>query len=136
MHVLIIEDDPLTALLLSELLTALGARSLDLAATEAQAVQLASERPPDLVTADVRLEHGDGRAAVAAITRQSGVPFVFVTGNPEAVEAELRPVTVTKPFSEPELHTAIATAFTRSRTADPRAVSPRPAAAPPPTGGR
>jgi CheY-like chemotaxis protein len=55
MHALIIEDEPLIAMLIEDCLRLLGYDSIQFAATEAEAVAAASMRCPDLITSDVRL---------------------------------------------------------------------------------
>ena len=83
-HILIIEDDALLALDIEALLSLHGATSFDFAATEAQAIDSATQRRPALMTADVRLREGTGPAAVARITNGLGpIPTIFITGTPD-----------------------------------------------------
>jgi CheY-like chemotaxis protein len=89
MHVLIIEDEPLVALDLQCFLEELGADSVEIAETENQALFLAGERRPDLITADYGLREGTGPAAVRRIRDDLGeVPVVYVTGQPERCATE------------------------------------------------
>lgn len=84
MHVLIIEDEAMLAMDLQCFLEELGADSCSLADTEAEAVRLAIDHPPDLITADINLREGTGTGAVRAIRSRIGdIPVVYVTGNPE-----------------------------------------------------
>jgi CheY-like chemotaxis protein len=71
-HVLIIEDEPLIALTIQDLLEDEGAASFEIAATEAQAVAAARDHRPNLITSDVKLIEGAGSAAVAAIHKRLG----------------------------------------------------------------
>lgn len=83
-HVLIIEDEFLIAMTIQDLLEAEGATSFDIAVTEAEAMDAASVRRPDLITSDVKLIEGTGPAAVEAIHRQIGyVPVIFISATPE-----------------------------------------------------
>ena len=86
-HVLIIEDEPLVAMQLSEVLRDQGASSFAFAATQDDAVAAAIANPPDLVTSDVKLLEGTGPLAVEAIQRKLGdIPVIFVTGTPADCE--------------------------------------------------
>ncbi|MEX0759803.1 MAG: response regulator [Tistlia sp.] len=114
LHVLIVEDKPLTALMLTEMLADLGYASADVAATEQQAIALARRHRPDLITTDVRIRGGSGPAAVASLIRDGPLPVVYVTGNPEELDEGLRPVTVVKPVCEALLARAIERALLRA----------------------
>lgn len=103
-HVLIIEDEPMIAMLLQDILEETGATSFAFAATELDAVRLAVEQPPSVITSDVRLLEGTGLGAVEEIRRKLGeVPVVFITASPEACERHDPPITVLiKPFNVAE----------------------------------
>jgi len=111
MHALIIEDEPLIALLIEDQLRARGYNSVDFAADEVTAVSAARRRRPDLITADIRLAEGSGIAAVAEIRRARPVPVIFITATAGEVG---RPATGTivlrKPFVVAELDRALAAA--------------------------
>jgi CheY-like chemotaxis protein len=84
-HVLIIEDEPLIAMDLEELLQREGATSFSFADTEKSALASALESRPGLITSDVKLLEGTGPAAVAAIMSRLGtIPVIFVTATPGA----------------------------------------------------
>jgi len=118
MHVLIIEDDFLAALMLQQMLGGLGATSFDVAATEDAAVEAARRRRPDLVTADVRLDAGNGVAAIDRIRERQDVRVVFVTGSPESLADRPEALLVVKPVAEAALRRAVEQAL-----ADPPAPS-------------
>lgn len=80
MHALIIEDDPLIALLIEEQLRTLGYTSVDFAASEEEAVAAVHRQCPDLITSDVDLAPGCGIAAVTAICNGRPIAVVFITG--------------------------------------------------------
>lgn len=109
--ILVIEDEPIIALDLKRLVEACGHRVVGLAASEADAVRLATIKRPGLILADINLGRGgDGSTAVAQIQRAMTVPVIFVTAYPERLlTAEgLEPAfVISKPF-EP-LALAIAT---------------------------
>jgi CheY-like chemotaxis protein len=104
---LIIEDEPMIAMLLQDLLEDAGATSFSFAATEQDAVALALERRPAVITSDIRLLQGTGPGAVAQINHEIGsIPVVFITANTEVCDRS-GPLTsvLSKPFSS---HDAIA----------------------------
>ena len=82
-HVLIIEDEPLIATLVRELLEDEGATSFSFADTQERAVAAALSDPPALITSDVKLAAGTGPLAVSAIHAKLGsIPVIFITGTP------------------------------------------------------
>ena len=100
--VLIIEDEPIIAMDIEELVEGCGHRVVGVAATEADAVAIAGREQPGLILADINLgQGGDGTHAVARILKEHHVPVIFVTACPERLltgEA-LEPVfVITKPF--------------------------------------
>jgi CheY-like chemotaxis protein len=110
-RVLIIEDEPIIALDIQELVERCGHSVVGIAATEAEAVAIAEAERPGLVLADINLgAGGDGASAVARILKHLTAPVIFVTAYPERLltgEALEPAFVITKPF-EP-LTLAIAT---------------------------
>lgn len=108
MHVLIIEDEALLALLIEDYLRDHGYTSFDFAATEAAAVAAAKSRCPDLITSDVRLFEGCGISAVQEICSDQPIPVVFITAT--AWEVGYRApgaLVVEKPFTSTVLANAL-----------------------------
>ena len=109
--VLIIEDEPVIAMDIEELVAGCGHRVVGVAATEAEAVAMAVQTRPGLILADINLgAGGDGSSAVSRIMRSHYAPVIFVTAYPERLltgEALEPAFVITKPF-EP-LTLAIAT---------------------------
>lgn len=82
-HVLIIEDDWLIGDHVAQLIARVGARSIDMAESEDQAVAHAMARPPGVIISDVHLRSGTGPGAVMRIVAQLGpIPVLFITGEP------------------------------------------------------
>lgn len=100
--VLIIEDEPVIAMDLRMLVQRCGHRVTGVAASEAEAVRLANERPTGLILADVNLGRGgDGINAVRRIMASVKVPVIFVTAYPERLltAEEVEPAFImSKPF--------------------------------------
>jgi CheY-like chemotaxis protein len=109
--VLIIEDELIIAMDLEELVQSCGHRVVGVAATEAEAIALATRTRPGLILADINLGlGGDGTSAVSKILQSHYAPVIFVTAYPERLltgEAIEPAFVITKPF-EP-LTLAIAT---------------------------
>lgn len=110
-EVLIIEDEPIIAMDLEDLVGSCGHRVVGVANTEAEAVELAERHRPGLVLADINLgAGGDGMHAVSRIMKHHYAPVIFVTAYPERLltgETVEPAFIITKPF-EP-LTLAIAT---------------------------
>ena len=108
MHALIIEDEPIIAMLIEDHLRTLGYTSVDFAVTEAEAVAAAGRRCPDLITSDVRLSEGCGIAAVQSICGGKPIPVVFITATAGEVRARLgEAIVVAKPFGPAHLRDAV-----------------------------
>lgn len=101
-HTLIIEDDWLVAQLISDIATESGATSVDIAATEREAVMAALDRSPAMIISDVQLSEGTGPAAVKEIRDRLGeIPVIFITGTLEACDpCNFASAIVAKPFSD------------------------------------
>jgi CheY-like chemotaxis protein len=112
LRVLVIEDDALIAMLLSELLAGMGHDVCATAATEAEAMSAAARHRPDLMIVDAGLGCGSGVAAVEEILRAGRVAHVFVSGDAGSVRTrQPDAVVVRKPFREAELARAIGLAL-------------------------
>jgi DNA-directed RNA polymerase specialized sigma24 family protein len=100
--VLIIEDEPIIALDLENLVTELGHEVVGTAATRDQAVKLALTKKPGLVLADINLgEGGSGIDAVSEILASFDIPVIFITAYPEKLLTGERPeptYLIAKPF--------------------------------------
>ncbi|GAN89192.1 two component transcriptional regulator [Gluconobacter frateurii M-2] len=109
--VLIIEDEPIIAMDIQDLVERCGHKIAGVAHTEADAVKLAAETKPGLILADINLGGGgDGMHAVGRILKTHETPVIFVTAYPERLltgEAHEPSFVITKPF-EP-LALAVAT---------------------------
>ena len=107
-RVLLIEDDAMLAMFLSEALIDLGHGVCAIAASESQAMAAAARCQPDLLIADVNLGRDSGISAVTEILRTQFIPYLFMSGNVAPVKALLPDaVTLQKPFKEPDLDAAI-----------------------------
>ncbi len=100
--VLIIEDEPIIALDLENLVTELGHKVVAIAATKDDAVAKAKSERPGLVLADINLgEGGSGIDAVSEILAGFDIPVIFITAYPEKLLTGERPeptYLIAKPF--------------------------------------
>lgn len=100
--VLIIEDEPIIAMDIEELVQGCGHRVVGVAATERDAVDIARRTRPGLILADINLgAGGDGANAVSRILQSHRAPVIFVTAYPERLLTgeEVEPAfVITKPF--------------------------------------
>ncbi len=106
--VLLVEDDALIGMLLSDLLGEMGYGVCAVEATQADAVLAAARHKPDLMIVDIDLGQSSGALAVEEILHSGFIPHVLMSGNPSWF-LDLMPGTVTllKPFGEAELQDAI-----------------------------
>lgn len=110
-HVLIIEDEPLIALDLEDLLEHNGAESFSFADGQHRAIEESRRVRPDFIMSDVSLLEGTGPLAVKAIQDELGaIPVIFVTATPEACAPCAPPGVV---FRKPLDRSAIGAAFRR-----------------------
>jgi CheY-like chemotaxis protein len=114
--VLVIEDDALIAMLLSELLAGMGHDVCATAATEAETVRAATRCRPDLMIVDAGLGRGSGVSAVEEILRAGPLAHVFISGDAETVRVRKPDAAVLrKPFRYVDLVRAIDTALAAVR---------------------
>jgi CheY-like chemotaxis protein len=106
LRILVIEDDALIGMLLTEMLSDMGHEVCGVEATEAGAVAAASAHLPDLLIVDAQLREGTGCAAIGRIIADRPVPHVMMSG---VDIPTLRPgaATLRKPFVEGGLARAI-----------------------------
>ncbi|MFD9900074.1 response regulator [Mesorhizobium sp. NPDC059025] len=101
--ILIIEDEPLIAMDIEEMVESLGHRVVGIARTQTEAVALFAKARPKMVLADIQLADGSsGIDAVNDILRSASVPVIFITAFPERLLTGERPeptFLVTKPFN-------------------------------------
>jgi CheY-like chemotaxis protein len=113
--VVIVEDEPLIALDLVQIVNDLGHRVVRVARTADQAVEATRSLRPGLVLADIHLADGSsGLDAVNEILRTLPLPVVFVTAFPQRLLTGTRPeptFLVTKPFQPQNVKAVISQAL-------------------------
>jgi DNA-binding response OmpR family regulator len=106
LSVLIVEDDAMIGLLLTEILEEMGHTVCSIVATEEEAVSGAARFQPGLMLVDVNLHEGSGVSAMQRILKNGPRPCVFMSGAPGQVGWPTATV-LRKPFAEQELVLAI-----------------------------
>ncbi len=116
LNILVVEDDYLIGMLMSEMLTGLGHTVCAVERTEAGAVAAAAQHQPDLMIVDAHLSNGSGICAMETILHDRFVPHVFVTGDKLGTLIH-RPedVVIEKPFRETDLVNAMIRALAIGR---------------------
>lgn len=104
MHALIIEDEHLIAMAIEDVLRQCGFTSFEYAGSSQAAIDAASQRCPDLITSDVRLDPGCGIETVQSICSSATIPVIFITANGGDVTRTLpnHPL-LDKPFTDEAL---------------------------------
>jgi DNA-directed RNA polymerase specialized sigma24 family protein len=101
--IMIIEDEPLIAMDIEEMVESLGHRVVGTARTHGEATALFHKTHPKMVLADIQLADGSsGIEAVNEILSSTSVPVIFITAFPERLLTGERPepaFLVTKPFN-------------------------------------
>jgi len=112
----IVEDEMLLVLALTNFAEGLGYQVLATANTELSAVETVLERRPDVVLMDIHLARGNGLSAASAIRKNSKVPIVFCAayaGNTKVQAAAQKldnTALIGKPIAEAELADMLASA--------------------------
>jgi CheY-like chemotaxis protein len=107
-RILVVEDEPLVAMLLEEMLLHLGCEVVGPAYSIAQAMRLAQEERLDAAVLDMNV-NGEMSNSVAAILHSRAVPFAFATGYGSAAgKADSAAPVLHKPYPADKL-TAVLT---------------------------
>ena len=114
--VLVIEDEALIAMDITDIVEGMGHRVTANARTHREAVDLAAAERPDLILADIQLaDNSSGVEAVNEIIAQFGdVPVIFITAFPERLLTGERPepaFLINKPYTEEQVRSAVSQAM-------------------------
>ena len=101
--IMIIEDEPLIAMDIEDMVENLGHRVTGIARTHSEAVDLYKRTKPKMVLADIQLADGSsGIDAVNDILKDDTLPVIFITAFPERLLTGEKPepaFLVSKPFN-------------------------------------
>lgn len=107
-RVLLIEDEPVVALVAEEMLVGLGAEVVGPAGHLDEALALACREPVDMAVLDVNL-NGRMSDPVAEALRARAIPFIYATGYGDAASCPLEPGApiVQKPYTQRDIEHAL-----------------------------
>ena len=118
-HVLVVEDECTSAMLLEFQLLKLGYSVAGIASSGEEAIQMATENQPDLVLMDIHLDGKlDGIETARLLRSSSEIPVVFLTATLDEKTLErARPTNpcgyLSKPIQEQELRNILQLALAR-----------------------
>ena len=81
-NILIVEDELIQSILLEKLVKSLGYKVIGKATKGADAIKMAMDLKPDLITMDISLQDDiDGIVATQTIQENSMIPVIYISGN-------------------------------------------------------
>ncbi|XDA99419.1 response regulator [Sulfitobacter sp. LCG007] len=115
-RVMIIEDEPIIAADLKDIVSELGHEVVGVSRTRDAAVEMGQREKPDLILADIQLaDNSSGIDAVNDLLRQLGDrPVIFITAFPERLLTGERPepaFLIPKPYKEDQVKSAVSQAM-------------------------
>jgi DNA-binding NarL/FixJ family response regulator len=120
-RILVVEDDYFIAMEIEATLVAAGYEVVGIAATAAEAAEMAGAHHPDMAVMDIRLREGpDGIDAAIELFKVMGIRSLFATAHEDAETRRRAAVAkplgwLAKPFSPPSLREAVRTAIAQLR---------------------
>ena len=111
--VLLVEDEPIVAMLVEDMLAGLGVNIIGPAARLDEALALARSENFDAAVLDVKLG-GQHSGAVAGVLRGRGIPYILATGfdAPPLPEFGQHALVLNKPYIQEDLERALLQALT------------------------
>jgi DNA-binding response OmpR family regulator len=108
-RILIVEDEPLIAMMLEDFLDAGGMEPAGISDTVESALAVAREGGFDAAILDVNLSGGQKSWPVAQLLVEQGIPFIFATGGGDNdIDPAYRDrPTITKPYSLEGVNSAL-----------------------------
>ncbi len=114
--VMVIEDETIIAMDLKGIAQTMGHEVTGIARTHSAAIELAAQKRPDLILADIQL--ADGSSGIEAVNELMGslgnIPVIFITAFPERLLTGDRPepaFLISKPYSEEQVRSAVSQAM-------------------------
>jgi CheY-like chemotaxis protein len=107
LRVLVVEDEPVVAMCLEDILDALGCVPVGPAGRLSEGLALAESEPLDAAILDINLA-GERSTPIAEMLRARGVPFAFASGYGSAPEGFAGKVPlIEKPYGERDVEVAL-----------------------------
>jgi CheY-like chemotaxis protein len=110
--ILVVEDEPIIAELLADMLMELGCATVWATDTVAEALGFLAQHSPDLAVLDVHL-HGDVSYAIADRLKQTGIPYIFSSGHPASELGDVvgSDICISMPYTIDVLESALTAAL-------------------------
>jgi CheY-like chemotaxis protein len=110
-RILVVEDEPIVAMMIEQMIEDMGAQTVGPAASLEQALDLAATADVHVAILDLNL-NGQRTSEVAKTLKQRGVPFIFATGYGSAGGQDLgQKAVLQKPFQMHQFVTALSDAL-------------------------
>jgi CheY-like chemotaxis protein len=118
LHVLVVEDEAIIAMLIEDTLLDIGCKSVEVAPSIDRALEFLSVREPDFAILDLNL-HGSRSYPVADALQVQGRPFVFLSGyGAKGLDGDYKDAPVLqKPFQQIDLEKALQRAILQTAPA-------------------
>jgi len=125
LRVMIVEDEGLIAMLLSDVIEELGHEVCAIAAAEREAVSSAVREKPEIMIIDANLRDGSGLNAIETILASGPMPHILVSGDAASVRA-LRPqaTVLQKPYLEIDIILAMRQALGATASHEKNGLTP------------
>jgi len=98
-RILVVEDEPLIAMMLEDFLAALGKTQLGPCDTVQSALAAIVEEKPDAVILDINLSGGEKSWPVADALAAAGIPFIVSSGGEDSAPDHVGRPRLTKPYT-------------------------------------
>jgi CheY-like chemotaxis protein len=106
LRVLVVEDEPVVAMCLEDILDSLGCVTIGPASRLAEGLALAEQGGLDAAILDINLG-GERSTAIAQALQERCIPFVFASGYGSPPEGFSSPPLIEKPYREAEVVAAL-----------------------------
>ena len=106
-RILIVEDEPLIAMMLEDYLAELGRTVVGTCDTVQAALATITDEAPDAVILDVNLSGGEKAWPVADALAAQGIPFILSSGGDESEPAHAARPRLMKPYTMDGVETAL-----------------------------
>jgi CheY-like chemotaxis protein len=113
LRVLVVEDEPVVAMCLEDILCGLGCVPVGPASRVAEGLALAEAGGIDIAILDINLG-GDRSTSIAESLRSQSIPFAFASGYGTAPEGFEGPPMIAKPYRERDIVAALTLLVSRS----------------------
>ena len=107
-RILIVEDEPLIAMMLEDFIDALGKQCVGACDTVQSALATIADENPDAVILDINLSGGEKSWPVADALAERGIPFVFSSGGDEVTDDHAARPRLAKPYTLDGVEKALA----------------------------